>query len=124
MTASTNVCFLMGSLSHASCAAVAIKAAELALPYFESAYPNEHSISRVLEASKAQYENKSDDNKLDLFYASNEAQALLGEMSVDMTNLTVNHAMYSVFQLAPTLQQITKMILKPPALTLSALRLK
>jgi hypothetical protein len=97
MTASTNVCFLMGSLSHASCAAVAIKAAELALPHFESAYPNEHSISRVLEASKAQYENKSDDNKLDLFYASNEAQALLGEMSVDMTNLTVNHAMYSVF---------------------------
>jgi hypothetical protein len=97
MTASTNVCFLMGSLSHASCAAVAIKAAELALPHFESAYPNERSISRVLEASKMQFECASDDNMLDLFYASNEAQALLGEMSIDMTNLTVNHAMYSVF---------------------------
>lgn len=97
MTDLTNVLSLMGSLSHASCAAVAIKASELALPHFESAHPGERSISRVLEASKAHYENKSDDNARDLFYASNEAQAFLGGMSVDMTDLTVNHAVYSVF---------------------------
>ncbi len=97
MTASTNVCFLMGSLSHASCAAVAIKAAELALPQFESAHPGERRISRVLEASKAQHENKSDDNMLDLFYASNEAQDALGELGSGMADLTANYAMYSVF---------------------------
>ncbi len=97
MTDSTNVCFLMGSLSHTSCAAIAIKAAELALPHFEKVHPGEHRISRVLEASKAQHENKSDDNVLDLFYASNEAQVVLGELGCSMANLTVNYAMYSVF---------------------------
>jgi len=97
MTASTNVLFLMGSLNHESCAAIAIKAAEFALPYFERAHPGEHRFSRLLEASKAHHENKTDDNMLDLFYASNEAQVVLGNLSSDMSDLKVNHAMYSLF---------------------------
>lgn len=97
MTASINVCFLMDTLTHVSCAKISIKAAELALLHFESAYPGERRISRVLEASKAQYENKSDDNMLDLFYASNEAQGVLNDLGSDMNDLTVNYATYSVF---------------------------
>tara|TARA_Y100001956_G_scaffold27558_1_gene27358 strand:+ start:10892 stop:11329 length:438 start_codon:yes stop_codon:yes gene_type:complete len=95
MTEVTNVYFAMGAMSHAARAQIAVKAAELALPVFEKAHPDDRRIFSAVDAAKAHLADEKTWDIFDLAHADGQARAAINEIASKMEDLKVNHAMYS-----------------------------